>query len=209
MPCPRHLARPRRREFAALAARAGSNPSLLVAGIVAGPFLGAPCRMLTNPLGDIGLRGHHALLGRTVPVELKVLFLAIGGIGDGADGQDDFYQAALHAKCGLAIIRPIYLHVSEFRQESPVWLCRKMLAPRERLRSVGEHLCRIAKLRRRSSLRHFETSGLDIRRKRAMFREYIMTCSGLQRVVSALRCQRKGLASGPVYPADPMDFQKP
>jgi hypothetical protein len=54
--------------------------------------------VLANPLRDIGLRSHHALLDRTVPGELKMLFFAIGRIGDGADGQDDFYQSALHTK---------------------------------------------------------------------------------------------------------------
>src|SRR6266705_1197229 len=46
--------------------------------------------MFADPLGYIGLRRHHALTQRTVPAELKILFFAIGRIGDGTDGQDDF-----------------------------------------------------------------------------------------------------------------------
>jgi hypothetical protein len=51
--------------------------------------------MLTNPFGDIGLRGHHALLERPFPSVLKILLLAIAGIGDGTDRQDDFNQSTL------------------------------------------------------------------------------------------------------------------
>ena len=80
---------------------AGSNVLLPAAGVTAAPFLCSPCGVLVDPLRDIGLRGHHALLDRAVPGELQMLFLAIGGIGDGADGQDDFNQSALHTKYWL------------------------------------------------------------------------------------------------------------
>jgi hypothetical protein len=50
------------------------------------------------------LRSHHALIERTVPRELKIFFLAIIGIGDGADGQDDFNQSVLHSKDCLSHI---------------------------------------------------------------------------------------------------------
>jgi hypothetical protein len=51
--------------------------------------------MLANPIGDIRLSSHHALIERTIEGELKIFFLAMGGIGDGADSQDDFNQSAL------------------------------------------------------------------------------------------------------------------
>jgi hypothetical protein len=51
--------------------------------------------MLANPFRDIGLRRHHALLDGSFPGVLKILLLAIRGIGDGADRQDDFNQSAL------------------------------------------------------------------------------------------------------------------
>jgi hypothetical protein len=70
--------------------------------------------MIADPLGDIGLRGHHALLKRTVPGELKILFFAIGRIRDGTNGQDDFNQSVLHSKHGSSILRPIFPNVSNF-----------------------------------------------------------------------------------------------
>ena len=51
--------------------------------------------MLANPFRDIGLRSHHALLKRPFPGVLKIFFLAIGGIRDGTDSQDDLNQTAL------------------------------------------------------------------------------------------------------------------
>jgi hypothetical protein len=70
--------------------RSKSNLSSFMAGILAGPFPGDPLGMVADPLGDVGLRSHHALIERAIPGELKIFFLAIGRIGDGADGQDDF-----------------------------------------------------------------------------------------------------------------------
>ena len=105
------------RKFAASAGPGQSDLLLLVARIVAAPFHGPPGRMLTNPLGDIGLRGHHALPERTVPGELKVLFLAIGRVGDGTDGQDDLNQSALPSKRCITILRSIHPAVSNFRQK--------------------------------------------------------------------------------------------
>jgi hypothetical protein len=73
--------------------------------------------MLANPLRDIGLRSHHALLKRPFPGVLNILFLAIAGVGDGTDRQDDFNQIALlDSKRNFTIIRPIHPAVSKFRQ---------------------------------------------------------------------------------------------
>jgi hypothetical protein len=77
--------------------------------------------MLANPLRDIGLRGHHALLERPFPGVLKILLLAIGRVSDGADRQDDFNQSALlDSKRSFTIIRPIDPGVSKFRQNRAV-----------------------------------------------------------------------------------------
>ncbi len=73
--------------------------------------------MFANPLGDIRLRSHHALPERTVPGELKRLFLAISGICDGTDGQDDFNQSVLHSKHGFVKLRPIHAGVSKFQRK--------------------------------------------------------------------------------------------
>jgi hypothetical protein len=99
--------------------------------------------VLADPLRDIGLRGHHALLDRTIPGELQVLFFAIGWIGDGTDGQDDFYQSALHTKNGVVIIRPIDRHVSEFRQEVSCLLMRENARAVNITRSAWEY-CHLA-----------------------------------------------------------------
>src|SRR5271168_712179 len=69
-----------------------------MAGVVTAPFCGRPFGMVADPLGDIGLRGHHALLDRTVEGELEIFFLTIGRIGDGADRQDDLD----HSQCPLS-----------------------------------------------------------------------------------------------------------
>jgi hypothetical protein len=75
--------------------------------------------MLANPLGDVGLGSHHALIERTLPGELKIFFLAIGGIGDGADSQDDFnHSNVLDSKHGIAILRLIHRQRFKFRHES-------------------------------------------------------------------------------------------
>src|SRR5271170_4995684 len=63
---------------------AASNPPLLMARIVAAPLCGDPFRMSADPVGDIGLRCHHALMDRAFPGELKIFFFAIGRIGEGA-----------------------------------------------------------------------------------------------------------------------------
>jgi hypothetical protein len=97
-----------------------SNFTLFAAGIVAAPFLCHPRRMLADPLGDIGLRSHHALTERTIPGELKIFFLAIIGIGDGTDGQDDFNQSVLHSKLASTILRQIYPRVSNFDRNHAV-----------------------------------------------------------------------------------------
>jgi hypothetical protein len=63
--------------------------------------------MVPDPLGDVGLRPHHALIERAIPGELKIFFLAIGRIGDGADGQDDFdHSEDLYPKTELENITP-------------------------------------------------------------------------------------------------------
>src|ERR1700742_5027477 len=71
-------------------ARAKSNLSFLAAGIIAGPFRGGPLGVIADPLGDVGLRSHHALIEGAIPSELKIFFFAIGGGGDGADCQGYF-----------------------------------------------------------------------------------------------------------------------
>jgi hypothetical protein len=76
--------------------------------------------MLADPLGDIGLRSHHALTERTIPGELKIFFLAIIGIGDGTDGQDDFNQSVLHSKLAFTILRQICPRVSNFDRNHAV-----------------------------------------------------------------------------------------
>jgi hypothetical protein len=70
-----------------------SNLSFLTARILAGPFRGEPLGMVPYPLGDVGLRSHHALIERAFPGELKIFFFTISGVGDGADSQDDFDHA--------------------------------------------------------------------------------------------------------------------
>ena len=69
--------------------------------------------MLANPLRDIGLRRHHALFDGAVPGELQRFLLAIVGIGDGANGQDDFNQSLLPSDVVFAIIRLIPRYVSD------------------------------------------------------------------------------------------------
>ena len=116
-----------------------------------------------------------------------MLFLAIGGIGDGTDGQDDFYQAVLHTNYGYAILRPI--HLPRFRFPTKSRVCPRNLPKKfskgkaarasvnrtgmrsRRTSSVGKQLCRIANGIGGAS-RHgtCEATGLDIERKRAMFR---------------------------------------
>src|ERR1017187_3553970 len=101
------------------ASRAKSNFPPPAAGIVAAPFPCRPGRMFANPLGDIGLRSHHALSDRTVPDELKRFFLAISGICDGTDSQDDFnHSLVLDSECRLAIYARFPAGVSQLRQKS-------------------------------------------------------------------------------------------
>jgi hypothetical protein len=69
--------------------------------------------MLANPLGDIGLRRHHALFDRALPGELQRFFFAIVGIGDGANGQDDFNQSILLSDMVFVMIRLIPRYVSD------------------------------------------------------------------------------------------------
>src|SRR5437868_12723060 len=72
--------------------------------------------MPADPLGDVGLRRHHALLGRAIPGELKILFFAIGRVGDGADGQDDLYHSRVSLVQGatLMLVPRIDRQVSNF-----------------------------------------------------------------------------------------------
>src|ERR1700731_942735 len=103
-------------------AHAHGHPSDLLlpaARIVAAPLPRHPCGMLADPLRDIGLRGHHALLERTVPRELKRLFLAVVGIGDGTNGQDDFNQSVLHSNDGLATYARLIVVFQISRNLSP------------------------------------------------------------------------------------------
>ena len=55
-------------------------------------FLHGPFRVVADPLGDIGLRGHDALPERTVPRKLKVLVLTLVRLRDCADQKDDFQE---------------------------------------------------------------------------------------------------------------------
>jgi hypothetical protein len=73
--------------------------------------------MLADPFGDIGLRRHHALLDRTIPGELQIFLLAIIGIGDRTDGQDDFNQSVLHSKAWLSHITSNSSPRFKFRQQ--------------------------------------------------------------------------------------------
>jgi hypothetical protein len=106
--------------------------------------------MLANPFGDIGLRGHHALLERTIPDELKIFFFAIGGIGDGTDGQDDFNQSFLPSKHGFVIM----LHIT------PVSLLRLKIPTKIALpageQSVPERLTKSPALTLDASVQCFE-----------------------------------------------------
>ncbi|WP_154072612.1 hypothetical protein [Bradyrhizobium erythrophlei] len=77
--------------------------------------------MLTDPLRDIGLGSHHALIERTIEGELKIFFFAMGRIGDGADSQDDFNQSALHS-FALPLLRAIPPDVSSFAEKQPLTL---------------------------------------------------------------------------------------
>jgi hypothetical protein len=71
--------------------------------------------MVADPLGDVGLRAHHALIERAIPGELKIFFLAIGRIGDGADCQDDFnHSEASIQKRNSKMLRRIDARVSNF-----------------------------------------------------------------------------------------------
>jgi hypothetical protein len=84
-----------------------SNFSSFMAGILAGPFPGGPLGMVPDPLGDVGLRSHHALIERAIPDELNIFFVAIGRIGDGADCQDDFnHSEGLYPKTKLENVTP-------------------------------------------------------------------------------------------------------
>jgi hypothetical protein len=48
-----------------------------------------PLRVFSGPLSDINLRRHRALLQRSLPNELDVLFLAQVGLPEPANHHDD------------------------------------------------------------------------------------------------------------------------
>ena len=52
----------------------------------------APLGVLADPLGDIGLGGHDALLQRAVPHVFETLLLALVGVRQRANGDHDRYQ---------------------------------------------------------------------------------------------------------------------
>jgi hypothetical protein len=110
--------------------------------------------MLANPLGDIRLGSHHALIGRAVPAELEMFVLAIGGIGDGADSQDDFNQSVLPSKDGFAILRLILALRFEVPQKS-------RLEPAYRPRDSTCHIEAIAARGFLSSLRADRRAALS------------------------------------------------
>jgi hypothetical protein len=120
---------------------AASDLPLLAAGIVATPPRGHQRGMLPNPLGDIGLRCHHALLGRTVPGELNIFILAIVRMRDGADRQYDFNQWSLLVRDGSALVRPTGPQVSliEAGEEVAIAACgcalRQRIEPHRRTSS--------------------------------------------------------------------------
>jgi hypothetical protein len=71
--------------------------------------------MVPDPLGDVGLCAHYALIERAIPGELEIFFLAIGRIADGADGQDDFnHSEGLYPKTKLEMLPRIDPRVSNF-----------------------------------------------------------------------------------------------
>jgi hypothetical protein len=55
-------------------------------------FPHSPLRVFADPLGDIRLRGHDALLERTLPRKLKVFVLAAVWLRDCANQKDYFYN---------------------------------------------------------------------------------------------------------------------
>src|SRR5262249_47372197 len=71
----------------------GELAFLLGAAIVAPPPHGNPLWMLADPLRDVGLRIHDALIERHVGRERKMLILAPGGERQCADGHHQFDQA--------------------------------------------------------------------------------------------------------------------
>src|SRR6516162_4632211 len=68
---------------------------LVGAAIVAPPPHGNPLWMLADPLRDVGLRIHDALIERHVGRERKMLIFALTGWRQGADGHNQFDQAHL------------------------------------------------------------------------------------------------------------------
>jgi hypothetical protein len=128
--------------------------------------------MLANPLRDIGLSRHHALIERPIPGELQVFLLAIGGIGDGADSQDDFnHSHVLHSKRGMATYARFTAGVSNFDKDP--WNYRPIV---ERLIGGSDNFA--ASQPANDNMFHredpCESAPLDIRRKRAMFQNHLI-----------------------------------
>jgi hypothetical protein len=123
-----------RNRSAAAAPRTGeaqSNLAFLITGIFAGPFPGGPLGMVADPLGDVRLCRHHALIERAIPGELKIFVLAISGIGDGADCQDDFnHSEGLYRKAKLENVTPNRRWRLEFRMKFAVFCGRMVTATR-------------------------------------------------------------------------------
>jgi hypothetical protein len=131
--------------------------------------------MLPNPLGDVGLCSHHALIERTVPCELKILFLAIVGIGDGTNGQDDFDHLSSIQNIAFPILRLTHPNVSNFKEKSlpggalptgymPTAVVDHLIGSVARF-LPHRNLLRAAPLRGAT----YQATGLDIERERAMF----------------------------------------
>ena len=168
---------------------------LSAARVIAGPFPRHPRRMLADPLRDIGLGRHHALLDRTVPGKLNRLLLTIAGIGNGTNGQDDFNQTVLHSKHGSAILRP--KSPLRFKPERKLYLCRIATS------AIGS-----------STERSVRPAVLDIERKRVIFKTH--TCQGLapdltlqtRDAVNTLLCRTNSLVNAQLANRT-RDFQDP
>src|SRR5262249_48266525 len=121
------------------------------AAIVAPPPHGNPLWMLVDPLCDVGLRIHDALMERHIGRERKMLILALCRERQRADGHDQFDQA--HPNSPSVTIRSVARR-SFIRSDTVFHLCKRRHAPAEppqreqKLRTPprGYRPCRILQL---------------------------------------------------------------